>query len=208
MRRNSNLSGFDFFDVEEAPASRAIIARDNITRELRARDPQLLSAETYIKPSGMAGVSSLVHFWSGRGWAVQSSARNATEAERIGKRVQSNLVAARNLRAADPYVHTLPLFVIYGSSYLMLEPAEKKKAEAKSVSVTDQKTHIVRKGESVFGAGSVKITGKQGAYVLGIEPTKKNLKKMFASSSVRAADLASLETKLDSAIALVQSYGF
>ena len=203
----SDIQGFDFFDVEPAkrmdPVSKA---RQGIAADLGGGLERVVSATTYVKPTGLSGLDHASYLWDRQGWAVVSGAANRDEALKIGKKVQSNFVSASKLAASDPYVHTLPLFVIYGGKWVKLEPVEKKAAAARTApSLSEQKRRIVLAGEEVFGSGSIRIAGTEGEYILNIEPTLKKAKRMFAPATVKAGTIEGLAEKMSIAVSRAKS---
>jgi hypothetical protein len=123
----------------------------------------------------------------------------------VGKRVQANLIAPSKLNYSTPYVHTLPLFVVYNGGHVRFEPVEKKSAP-KGPMLSDQKDAIVRKANAFFGLKSAQITGSEGKYKLSLTPTDSKIKGVFRSSSVSADTLKEIETQLDLAIGKVKAH--
>jgi hypothetical protein len=84
-------------------------------------EARLLSS--YVKPAGTHGIDPRISYWKNKGWAVVTQASSKSDAIRLGRRIQNNLVAPSKLHYSDPYVHTLPLFVIYdGGEWVRIEP--------------------------------------------------------------------------------------
>ena len=135
MRRRSSgasssdytISAFDLFeDVEPIEYSKRQKARHEIDKRFNSPG-QILAASTYIKPEAMQGVDDGIVYWRGMVWAIQTDAKTKEEALRIGKRVQRNLVGVRSLSVSDPYVHTLPMFVLYENGSVEMPAAGSKK---------------------------------------------------------------------------------
>jgi len=200
------LTGFDFFDVQPAVEPDPM---DEAKRRLElgfGSPARHVAAGTYVRPRGMAaGVADLALLWPNQGWALISDAQTKAEAEAIGRKAQTHLTPPSKLTAADPYVHTLPLFVIYGRRWVKLEAPQKKRTGPKPASVTEVKAALAREGNAVFGAGAVSITGKAGAYQLRIEPRKVALRRAFRPVTV-SGDLDKLESKLREAIKTAQAF--
>lgn len=207
-RALDDFDGFDGFGNEDIPAvNDAYEAVLSITKALGGGLNQTVPLSTYVKPSGTSGLENHASLWRNKGWAIFTKAKNKAEAFRIGSRVQANLVAPSNLTSSDPYVHTLPLFVIYeGGEWVKLDPLEKKKKEPKGPSVSELKAEIVQKVEDLFGPKSARIVGSEGRYKIQISPTEPKAKKLFSPTSASAETLEALTAKVDAAIAKAKEH--
>jgi len=130
------ITGFDLFDVEESTPTGVEKARRDIEKKLGG-SPRIIALNTYVKPEGREGLDGAVLFWWNKAWAVISNARTESEALRVGRKIQRSLVAPRNISASDPYVHTLPLYVIYGDGQWLMMPPMQRKASGMAARMSD-----------------------------------------------------------------------
>ena len=110
------VPGFKSFDSSEIdePTPKAD-PKDSISKELGSGPPQAMPLSVYLRPgSSTQGINRLIWYWERKGWAVETTARNEVEAIRLGQKLQKSLLPPTKVSASDPYVHNLPLFVIYG----------------------------------------------------------------------------------------------
>ena len=195
------LSEFGFIDDNE-PSSE-IDPRDSIGKELGGGPPRALSLEGYLRPnSSFPGIEPLIWFWDGKGWAVQTKARSESDALRLGQKLQKSLLPRTKVHYSDPYIHTLPLFVIYeGGQWVRLNPLEKKVVVKKGPTLTEQKDEIIREADSFFGYGSAKVQGSGGDYRLIIDPKDKKLKALYGKTMTSAETLEKLLQRIQEVIA-------
>jgi len=192
-------------ESHDAEALSVSDAKVSIGKEFNGEEPQIFPADIYIKPDAMKGIDAGALYWNRKGWAVVTDARSESEAQRIGQKIQKNLIAPTKLGASYPYVHTLPLFVIYkGGRWVRLSPVEKKDEAKTGPSISEQKDAIVRMGEEVFGRKSIRIAGSSGRYVLSINPTAAKMRKTVKPGSTSAPTLDGLRVKLEGAISAAE----
>ena len=202
-----DLEGFDFFDtLQDHPVDPDQQILDQVGQHLRGH-AETLSASTFLAPAGQHLLASpRLTYWNRQAWSVQVKATDKATAQRQGLSLQRNLLAKKGLHSSVPYLHELPLFVRFQDGWVKLEGlAPKEKAAPSGPSLNDQKHQISQQGELVFGAGSIRITGGDGAYRLTITPKLKIHQGVFRETSVAAPTLAELGQKLAQAIQKIQA---
>lgn len=203
--RSGALHGFDLFqdtDDEQGAPDPVYTARRSIGQEIGGGLEQTLPAEVYLKPGTSPEIDAGVFLWRNRAWAVVTRAPNEREARRIGVSVQKSLIAPSKIPASVAYVHNLPLFVIYGGRWVRLDPAAERAAPT-GPSTSDRKHAATRKGNSLFGAGSTRITGSAGSYTLSIAPTLQSMRHI-GRSSVKVATMEEADAQIEHAFSKIQ----
>ena len=104
---------FDSSEIDEPTPK--VDPKASISRELGGGQPRMMPLSVYLRPgSSTQGIDNAIWYWERKGWAVETTARNEVEALRTGQKLQKSLLPPTKVSASDPYVHNLPLFVIYG----------------------------------------------------------------------------------------------
>lgn len=118
----SDIPDFNTNEDEYTPDP-SYVAKLGISKILGGGLDEARLLSSYVKPAGSHGIDPRISYWKNKGWAVVTQAPSKSEAIRLGRQVQNNLVAPSKLHYSDPYVHTLPLFVIYdGGEWVRIEP--------------------------------------------------------------------------------------
>lgn len=136
---------------QETAARRAAIAK--LKEEPQALDPtRLLKHPDLVPPEPSGRPRPLFFFPRNKTWMVWSPATTAAAAEKLGKRLQRDLIGKRLLTASDPYLHDAPLLVLYGSTFVEISPPTKKtraKAAAKTLRYRIQPFGMEVEGKAV-----------------------------------------------------------
>jgi hypothetical protein len=196
--------GFDFFDVPESQPSPELQLRMEVEKKIGEMG-SLVSAQPLLKPAGISLLKQpgVTYYRHKRAWMIEVDADTEQEAKRKGQRVQQNLVGKRSLSSSDPYLHQLPLYVIFNTGWVVLEGIPERVKEH-GTSLPDLKRDILRRGKGFFGASGVSLGGREGAYTLTLRPALKEHRGKFGPGSFRAETLEELSQKLDQAIEQVE----
>jgi hypothetical protein len=206
--KTSAFDGFEFFDVgEEDPSPPTTRAISEIERKMGSPS-QVLDARPLIKPAGLGLLAEpSVRYWNRKAWLVFTKTSNKSGALKAGIKVQQNLTGKKALSSSDPYLHQLPLYAVsQDGEWVEIEPLPEKIKERKGPTLNEQKALIVRQGEDFFGNGSIRITGKEGAYKLTITPKRPEHKKLFRDSTVSGATFEDLSKRLSEAVRKVETH--
>lgn len=196
-KRASKLDVFDFFDGSDKPEIDPLAE----ARASMGAQPYLIPAESVLSPQGLRITGPGV-YWSqgGRKWMIQTGARSEAEAKTLGLKVQKNLKSKGSLSASDPFLHHMPLLVVWSEGWVELPGIPEKKRDTE---VRDTKYVLTKKGLDFFGSRGFSLGGRKGAYTMTIKPVLKEHKGKFSTTTVRAATLEDLEKKLDQAIQML-----
>jgi hypothetical protein len=198
------IDEFNFFpDAKPYVPQGADKYRIEVERKLGGH-PEALAAPGLLKPAGASLVAeNRLYYWRNKAWLIQVDAKGKNEAAAKGKRVQKNLAGKRSLRASDPYLHHIPLYVVFNEGWVAL-PGIPEKAKKDGPSLADLKFDIVRTSKDFFGSRSSSLSGKAGAYTLNIAPAKREHKGVFRPFRI-SGSLPEIQVKLDEAIEKVQA---
>jgi len=169
--------------------------------------PSALDGTKLVKPAGLKflGDQPVIYHWQNKGWAIRSATSTEEAARKIGEKVQKELVGKKLLTYSDPYLHQLPLYVIYRAGWVEIGGAVPKVKVKTGPSITEQKDAIINQGERFFGQNSIKILGTEGKYRLSITP-KLREHKIFRPSVIETKTLAELGEELQVAIDRVTAH--
>lgn len=204
------FDGFDGFEDSSQPA-RAVDPdteiRHQVEKQLHGyQEPK--AAATFLAPAALKYLASpILEYWNRQAWSVRVKASDKASAQRLGLSIQKNLLTKNHLHSSDPYLYQLPLFVRFQGGWVKLDGLVPKEKAPPTVPARNHlKDQIKQKGEQVFGAGSIGITGKEGAYRLIIKPKLAVHRGVFRETTVGSATLEDLSLKLDQAIQRIQAF--
>jgi hypothetical protein len=200
-KRGSLPPGFDFMEVNNpSPRNPDNEVRKQLEQLHRSHSETLL-AKTYLGPAGLKLLADPgLQYWTRKAWSVRVNASDQATAKRMGQVILKSLRPKSHLTAADPYLYGLPLFVRFTEGWVEVEGLAPKEKVRTTPTVSDQKAKIQRLGEEFFGAGSIRLLGKDGAYTMHITPKLREHKGLFKDLSARGQTLDELSLKLSRAI--------
>lgn len=168
--------------------------------------PQQVNPAELLKEAGveMLDPGDVVLFEHRRAWMVTHNLRDEAAAIKFGTKLRKLMLPRRDLAAAYPLMIDLPLYVVYNDGFVVVDALAKAESKKKGPSITEQKDAIIRRGESVFGSGSIKMRPSQDdKYILVIQATDKDVKKLFPRPARTVGTLVDLAAEMEHAIGVV-----
>lgn len=190
------------FDLFDTPAEDTKESPIQALEKRLGEYGSMLDASKLLKPSGVSECQdkAIRHYRRSRAWAVKSNAKTKAEAERIGKKLQANLIGKNSLDASQVFLHHLTLYVTYEDGFVEVDPLPEV---ARDTSKSDLKFQILREAKEIFGNRGVSLSGHEGAYELKLLPYAAKLRGKFRETTIRAKTLEEIQEHLKRAIELV-----
>jgi hypothetical protein len=172
-------------------------AKHKLIKKLGPLSDQFRASEL-IKPSGLKDVTGFVGWWNQKGSLIIAEVSSKGAAQKIGTRIQKNLVSKKKLTSRHPYLDEYPMYIGFGNDWVMLPPVPKKVKTGPSIA--DLKRQLLRKGYRTFGRKGVVLKGKEGRYELRLWPALKTLVGKFKPKRIVRNTLSELDDALDAEI--------
>lgn len=168
----------------------------------------LLDPTPFLKrPERLLSGTGIEWFNRTKLWMVRVDADTAEEAEAMGRKLQRELASKRSLTAADPYLHHVPLVVLYGDDQSVELPGlEESARRPKAPGKADLRRSITDRGKAFFGNKGFTLSGAEGRYHLTFRPALKKFRGVFSETSTSAKTLEEAAEKLDQAIEKLSPY--
>lgn len=180
----------------------------SVLRDALGEDHELLDPSQLLKHTNeLVPDTPLYYFRRSGTWAVLAPTETPEGARAVGRRLFSALRPRKSVPASAPLLHELPVHLpVYGSSWVRVDPPARRVATRSGPKLSEIKQAIIAKGNDAFGAKSIRITGKPGAYELHVRPTRKAVRDAFRGGTVSRPTLPELDAALDGAITKVQAW--
>ena len=79
-------------------------------------EPEYRAANPFLKPPALKKIlRGHVLYWRNKAWAVEVAATQEEKAVALGVAIRKGLNSKRSLTAADPFLHDLPMYVLWSN---------------------------------------------------------------------------------------------